>query len=86
MVVVKIELWPHGDQTKSRTLGVMSIANDGTGSVEQGNYKAELSHAGVYYGRKPGAWKRGMVLGYRRTLSPYHLVSMALKACGIIVK
>lgn len=82
MVVVKIELWPHGDESKARPLGVMHIINDGTGTVEAGNYDVELKHAGNYFG-KPGNWRTGRVVGYIRSLSPYHLVAMALRACRI---
>jgi len=79
MVVVKIELWPGGDPSKARPLGEMRISNDGTGTEERGNYDVELAHAGKYYGR-PGNWKTGRAMGYLRTLSPYHLVQLALNA------
>lgn len=80
MIVVKIELWPLGNQAKARTLGVVNIANDGTGDLEKGNYKVALSHAGKYFG-KPGAYKSGEVKGFKRALSPYHLLLRALQAC-----
>jgi hypothetical protein len=82
MVVCTIELWPHGDKNQARPLGVINISNDGTGDAQSGNYEAELLHAGVYFG-KPGNWRTGSVSGYRRSLSPYHLVARALVACGI---
>jgi hypothetical protein len=83
MVVVKVELWPNGDETKARTIGRIKIANDGTGTLERGNYNVELSHSGRY-SNKPGVWKKGKVVGYRRLAqSPYHLVKMALTAAGI---
>ena len=80
MIVVKIELWPYGDHTKSRLLGVCSIANDGTGDKKHGNYNVELSHAGKYLSKNKGTWKRGRVEKHLRRLSPYHLVYKALKA------
>lgn len=79
MVVVKIELWPHGDESKARPLGVAMIANDGTGDVKTGSYEVQLAHAGRYFG-KPGVWKRGRVESHNRQLSPYHLVLSSLKA------
>jgi len=79
MIVVKIELWPFGDHTKSRLLGVCSITNDGTGDLKHGNYNAALSHAGKFINRK-GMWKKGRVEHHLRKLSPYHLVYKALKA------
>ena len=76
MVKVTIELC---NETESRLLGIIAIRNDGTGTPDIGNYEVALSHAGKYIGR-PGAWKQGHVKGYRRSLSPYHLVKMALEA------
>lgn len=38
MVVVKIELWPCGDESKRQSLGVMHIINEGSGSRTEGNY------------------------------------------------
>jgi len=80
MIVVKIELWPHGNESKAREIGRCNIWNDGTGTKERGNYKAELKHAGIYYG-KEGNWKTGGVKDHRRNLSPYHLVYSAIKNC-----
>ncbi len=82
MVVVKIELWPHGDASQAQPLGEIYISNDGTGSALRGNYDVELKHAGRYYG-KLGSWRTGKVSGFVRSLSPYHLVAMALKACKV---
>lgn len=80
MIIVRIELWPLGDPTKKRLLGIAKIANDGTGDKKQGNYNVELSHAGKYIDKKKGIWKRGRVENHFRKLSPYHLVYKALKA------
>ena len=82
MVVVKIELWPNGDKEKARTLGAMTISNDGTGDASSGNYDVGVCHGGSYFG-KPGLWKRGRVRSFRRSMSPYHLVARALSSCGI---
>lgn len=79
MVVVKIELWPRGDERQAREIGRVRITNDGTGDSQYGNYDAELAHAGRYAGR-PGVWKRGRVGRHYRDLSPYHLVARALAA------
>ena len=80
MVVVSIELWPHGDQKRARPLGVALITNDGTGDKVAGNYEVKLSHSGKYI-KKPGAYKTGTVKNHRRSLSVYHLIYKALKAC-----
>lgn len=82
MVVVKIELWPHGDESQMRPLGRIDIANDGTGTVALGNYDATFAHAGSYYG-KEGHYKKGRIVAFSRNLSPYHLIARALAAAGI---
>lgn len=82
MVVVKLELWPGGDESRKRKLGELRIANDGTGTAENGNYNVELKHSGRYV-NKPGNWRTGRVLGFTRDLSPYHLLVMALNACRV---
>jgi len=81
MVVVKIELWPHGNASQAKQIGQVNIALDPqTSSEEIGNYSVELLHAGIYWGR-PGNWKTGRVSNHRRMLSPYHLVMRAIAAC-----
>jgi len=82
MVVVKIEIWPHGEQKNARDLGSIIICNDGTGSKDLGSYNIAVSHGGRYWG-KPGVWKSGRLKNYRRSLSPYHLIAKALAVCGI---
>ncbi len=87
MVVVTIELWPFGDHTKKRLLGVAKIANDLSGDKKYGNYVVDLSHAGKFMDKKKGTWKSGRVEHHRRSLSPYHLVCKALKnALGLKFK
>ena len=78
MIVVKIELWPRGDETKARSLGLARIWNDGSGDTRNGNYQVELEHSGIYRSKK-GVWKKGIVKNHLRKLSPYHLVMKAFK-------
>lgn len=82
MIVVRMELWPGGDQTKARPLGVITIVNDGTGTVEEGNYDVAASHAGKFFGKRREPYKEGRVLGFIRGWSPYKLLYRALKALG----
>lgn len=42
MIVVRIELWPYGDSTKTQTLYELVIANTG-GTEEIGKYRYELT-------------------------------------------
>lgn len=81
MVVVKIELWPKGDQSAAKQIGEIRIAL--VASTDQGktaDYAVELRHAGRFWGR-PGNWKTGKLLSHVRELSPYHLVMRAIAAC-----
>lgn len=82
MLVVRIELWPRGDKLKARTLCAATIVNDGTGTPEFGNYKVILSHSENMpkHVRKGPYYKDGIVTGFMRSLSPYHLVLRALKS------
>lgn len=81
MLRVTIELIPHGIETQAKTIGVVEIINDGTGNQQAGNYNVTASHAGKYFGRS-GLFKKGSVKNFYRELSPYRLLSRALKAIG----
>lgn len=60
MIVVTIELWPHGDSKRKQLLGCGAIANDGSGSNSTGNYNFELSD------RSGKLWKSGEIKGFPR--------------------
>lgn len=79
-VVIKIELWPHGDQAQARPLGGLIIDNDGTGDAVFSNYNVTAMHAGMYFGKRKEPFKTGKVLNFRRSLSPYRLLCRALHA------
>lgn len=49
MLVVKVELWQYGDPRLVSELDRITIANDGTGTPEVGNYV--VRHAGEIAGR-----------------------------------
>ena len=38
MLVVKIELWPFGQEKFKKELGRLEICNDGEGTMTRGNY------------------------------------------------
>jgi len=82
MLVVRIELWPVGDRSRSKEIGRVVIGNDGTGTEVAGNYDVALAHAESNSFR-PGSWKGGKITGHRRSLSPYHIV---LKAIEVALK
>lgn len=80
MIVVKIELWPHGDETKKYDIGYAVIALNAVSKDRKiGNYDVALSHSGTYF-NKDGIWKSGEVIGHNRGDSPYHLIAKALES------
>lgn len=48
MIVVKVELWPFGDEDAKRVLGTTIIVNDGTGTKEKGNYDTVLADGPIH--------------------------------------
>lgn len=44
MLVVKIELWPWGEEARKRQLATIAIANTGAGNVHIGDYRWVISH------------------------------------------
>jgi hypothetical protein len=76
MIVVKVELWPKGDETQKRSLGTAFIINDGTGTLSHGNYivmLARMKDATV-------PWRIGRVMNWARAGSPWDLLSRAINA------
>ncbi len=80
MLVVRIELWPFGDEDAKLTLGVGYIANDGTGNHYTGNYNFKLMKS-PEYAKTPGVWKKGRVERFPRVShGPWDLLYRALRA------
>ena len=90
------ELVPKGDESRKRVIGLVEIANTGTGTLERGNYGVVLKKTPPFAGALRAAWKKGMltgedddaiaatVEGHHRTLrGSYDLLYRALKACGL---
>lgn len=42
MIVVKLEMWPKGDESRKYELGRTYIYNDGTGGGKRGNYEVRV--------------------------------------------
>lgn len=61
MLVIKMELWPFGDETKAQEIARCNIANDATGDEDTGNYNIAL-----FNGKR--RWKRGRVERFPRRL------------------
>jgi hypothetical protein len=80
MLVIKIELWPLGDQSQARLLGEGRICNEG-GTFERGDYSVNLLKS-PEYARSTNvgkSWRKGSVTGFpRRRLGPWDLLLRAL--------
>lgn len=80
MVVIKIELWPLGNETKATELCRAHIINDCTGTTNIGNYIVRLMK------RKNTAeiWRSGRIEGFPRLaesgLGEWDLLYRALRA------
>lgn len=78
MIVVTVELLPHGRPERRRLLGVMTIANRGTGTRSEGDYEGMLR--AEYTGDTP---RSGQVLKFNRAAcSVWSLVGAFLKLWG----
>jgi hypothetical protein len=80
MIVVKVMLWPRGDEAEEREIGRGLIANVG-GSDVDGRYEVRLLDPPEIAERR-GPWRRGRVEAFaRKRLGPWDLVLRALVAC-----
>lgn len=83
MIVIRLELWPKGDESRKRVLGVGEITNVG-GTPEVGDYRVRLLKS-PEYARTPNVgkpWRSGKVEGFPRTkpYGPWDLLLLALFA------
>lgn len=82
MLRVTIEIFPRGDESRRRTIGVVDITNTGTGDPTTGNYAVTMAKDTTRF--RPGVWRRGTVSGFPRLrLGAYDLLLRALVACGL---
>lgn len=78
MIVIRVEIWPLGDESHKREWGRIHITNDGTGTRESGNYKVR-----IFKKDNRSIWKEGRVEGYPRlskALGPHDLLLWCLLA------
>jgi hypothetical protein len=96
MLRCTIELVPRGDESRKRVIGLVEIANTGTGTLERGNYSVVLKKTPPFAGALRAAWKRGLLSGeddeaiaasveghHRTQRGSYDLLYRALRACGL---
>ena len=86
MIVVKIELWPLGAESRKREIGRMYIANVG-GDVERGDYQVAVCRRGSdavpapILPNGPKATRTGEVRDYPRlAYNVWRLITRALKS------
>jgi hypothetical protein len=87
MIVLKLEMWPHGNEDKKYEIGRTYIYNSG-GTNKRGDYEARVCRKG-----KPdfklddlrsgkGFARRGSITDYPRlSYNVWRLIIRALKAC-----
>ena len=78
MIRVTVQLIPKGDVSRAKTLGVMEIANDGTGNEHAGNYGGTLHAEYTGSAGRPGRVEKF----FRRRQSVWSLVGAFLKLWG----
>jgi hypothetical protein len=85
MLVIKIEMWPGGDQSRAYPHGEIRITNISEGAQRSaaslvGDYLVELFKS-PKLAKAPGVWKRATVRGFpRRRLGTYDLLLRGLAA------
>lgn len=60
MIIIKVELWPHGDEERKEEIASAKLWNDGSGDNEIGNYEYTL------YGKKKTEIQGGFLKGFKR--------------------
>lgn len=86
MIVVKLEMWPHGNEDRKYDLGRMYIANTGEhGNKNLGNYDAKVCRKGCYGFEDWDlikATREGEVKDYPRlSYNIWRLIAKALLSC-----
>ena len=76
MIKITVELLPFGFEENKKTLGIMKIWNDITGTKTKGNYQFSISK-----NNEPNQiWKRGFINGFpRKRLGSWDLLYRCLK-------
>lgn len=76
MIVVRIEMWPRGNEKRKYPLGEIRIANVG-GTEASGDYSVTMLKR-----HRKSVWKTGHVHAFKRKrLGPYDLLLRSLIAC-----
>ena len=74
MLVIKIELWPRGDESRKKVIGHARIINDGSGNLTRGNYICQ------FWGKTKRMWREVDVKHFpRQSYGPWILLKRALE-------
>lgn len=93
MIRVIVDLVPHGDESRTRRIGLIEIANDATGNNVIGNYSVAMTtaepHENAYRrgiaiteAADPNEVRTAAVTGFERVRGVYALLYRALEALG----
>lgn len=83
MIVVKLELWPGGDESRKEDLGTAQVVNTAVSSPDMGSYDVRLLKGAKYSRHAGDIWKQGTVLRFPRLSEhwgPWELLALALEA------
>lgn len=98
MIRVTIDLLPGGDESRTKTIGQIDIANIGTSPSNHGTYSVVMKKTSPFRDALKTAWKKGvydakteddeimqgLVEGHHRSRrGVYDLLYSALRACGM---
>jgi len=101
MLRCTIEILPFGNEDQKKILGIVEIANTGTGTETIGNYRVILKKTPPFAGALKTAWRNGKlqigrddeeaIVGavdgfHRQKRGVYDLLWLALKSCGLEVR
>lgn len=80
MLVIKVELWPHGEQMHAKEIARLNIANDGTGGRDFADYKGWEGPSNDGYLPTDKEARKSSVYSYPRALPVWNLVARMLAA------
>lgn len=86
MIVVKVEIWPKGDEKSARELTRAYIANDVVTSIRTkgsyGSYNADFMQSAQFNPKK--VWKKGRAENVHRTKrGVWDIIYLCLKSIGM---
>jgi len=77
MIVVKVEMWPLGDESRAYEMVRATVTNTGSGTKTRGNYRVRL------YDKRKNLWRETSIFNWpRQAKHVWRLIALALgRAC-----